>query len=87
VTDHHDIRDDLEPGAEEELIVLAERLHSARPVPRPAFRGDLGRRLAAQRRPRFAPGNIRALITTYALAGIVLLCLGTVSAAGVGPLG
>jgi hypothetical protein len=87
MTDPYDIRNDLEPGIDEDLVVLADRLRNARPLPRPAFRGDLGRHLAARSRPRFTAAGVRALIAANAFAGILLLCIGTVSAAGVGPLG
>ena len=87
MTEPYDIREDLEPGADPELIVLANRLSDARPVPRAAFRGDLGRHLAARSHGRLSPGRLRALIATYALSGLMLLCVGTISAAGVGPLG
>ncbi len=87
MSDPDDIRADLEPGVDESLVALASRLLASRPVPRAGFRGELGRRLAARRRPRLSHTRLRALIATYAAAGIVLLCLGSVSAAGVGPLG
>ncbi len=78
------IRDELGPEATDELILLAQRLHDARPVPAPAFRGRLGRQLAAQP-PRFAPARLRLLIATYAGSGLVLLVLGAVGASGHGP--
>jgi len=87
MSDPHDIRSDLEPGIDEDLILLADRLRDARPLPRPAFRGDLGRHLAARRRPRLGAGHLRTVIAAYGLAGTVVLCLAAISAAGVGPLG
>jgi hypothetical protein len=57
-------------------------------VPRPAFRGDLGRHLAARSsRRRLGGAQLRALIAANASAGLLLLAVGAVSAAGVGPLG
>jgi hypothetical protein len=82
-----DIRDDLEPGAPEELIRLAERLEHERPVPSAAFRGALRRRLLAAGTSRSRPARLRLLITGYASAGSALLLFGAASAAGLGPLG
>ncbi|MGO9899320.1 MAG: hypothetical protein ACLP0J_06440 [Solirubrobacteraceae bacterium] len=79
-----DFRDDLGPEATDDLMLLAQRLRDARPVPAPAFRGRLGRQLAA-RPPRFAPARLRMLIATYSASGIVLLALGAVGASGHGP--
>jgi hypothetical protein len=88
MTDPYDLRDDLEPGSGEDLVALGSRLRDARPVPRAAFRGDLGRHLAARSsRRRLGITQLRALIATYAMTGLVLLSVGAVSAAGVGPLG
>jgi hypothetical protein len=85
VTEPRNIRDDLEPGAAEDLVALAERLRDERPLPSPAFRGQLRRRLLA--RPRtHAPAGLWALIAGYAGAGTLLLLAGALSAAGLGPL-
>lgn len=82
-----DIRADLEAGAPEELISLAERLEHERPVPSAAFRGALRRRLLAGEASHPRPARLRLLISAYASAGCVLLVLGAASAAGMGPLG
>ncbi|MDQ3722341.1 MAG: hypothetical protein M3376_04580 [Actinomycetota bacterium] len=82
-----DIRADLEPGAPEELIRLAERLERERPVPSAGFRGALRRRLLAGQASHSRPARLRLLITGYASAGSTLLLIGAASAAGVGPLG
>lgn len=82
-----DIRDDLEPGAPEELIRMAERLDRERPVPAAAFRGALRRRLLAGGAPHARPARLRLLIAGYASAGSALLAIGAASAAGIGPLG
>jgi len=89
MSDARDIRDDLEPGAPEELIRLAERFEQARPVPSAAFRGDLRRRLLAGRLalPHPRPARLRLLIGGYAGAGSMLLLAGAASAGGLGPLG
>jgi hypothetical protein len=84
MNDSTDIRDDLGPEASDDLVLLARRLQNARPVPAPAFRGRLGRQLAA-RPPRFAPARLRLLIATYSTSGIALLVLGAVGASGHGP--
>ncbi len=80
------IRDDLEPGAPEELVRLADRLERARPVPAAAFRGDLRRRLLAGAVPRTRPARLRVLIGSYAGAGSLLMLIAGASAAGLGPL-
>jgi hypothetical protein len=87
MTTRRDIRDDLEPGAPEELIRLAERLEDERPVPTAAFRGELRRRLLDGEFTRSRPARLRLLIAGYASAGSALLLIGAASAAGAGPLG
>ncbi len=82
-----DIGADLEPGASDELIALAERLDRERPVPSAAFRGALRRRLVAGGASHARPARLRLLITGYAGAGSALLLLGAASVAGIGPLG
>ena len=70
--------DDLDPDLRE----LAMRLQRERPLPRPAFRGDLGRRLAG-RTPR--PRRLRLLVAGQLGAGSLLLvvaALGAVLEAG-----
>ena len=80
------IRSDLEPGTSDELVMLAVRLRDERPCPSPAFRGELGRRLRARGEPRLSVGRARALVAAYATSGTILLVIGSVSAAGLGPL-
>jgi hypothetical protein len=82
-----DIRADLEPGVSEEVVRLSERLERERPVPSAGFRGDLRRRLLGGQALHPRPARLRVLIAGYAAAGSLLLLLGAVSAAGVGPLG
>jgi len=85
MTDVPDIRSDLEPDAPIEIVRLAERLQRERPVPSAGFRGDLRRRLLGSAR-HTRPRRLYALITGYATAGSLLLLVGALSAAGVGPL-
>jgi hypothetical protein len=85
MSDVRDIREDLEPGESPEVVQLAERLLAARPVPRAAFRGDLGRRLRS-RSPRMR-ARLRLVIAGYAASGALLLMVGAIGAAGGGPLG
>ena len=80
-----DIRLDLEPGAPDELIRLAERLERERPVPSASFRGELRRRLVGGQHTR--PARLRLMIAGYAGSGSLLLLVGAASAAGIGPLG
>ena len=69
-----------------ELTPIAERLERERPLPGPAFRGDLRRRLLSQGAPRLRPARLRLQILAYGSSGLVLLAGGVLSAAGVGPL-
>ena len=87
MTDRRDIRHDLEPGTPEDIVLFAEHLLDARPLPSPGFRGELRRRLEARARHVHPPAFIRARIARFATAGTVLMLLGAVSAAGAGPLG
>jgi hypothetical protein len=82
-----DIRGDLEPDAPDELVRLAERLQRQRPVPAAGFRGELRRQLLAGAALQGRPRRLRALIAGFATAGSLLLLVGALSAAGVGPLG
>ncbi|MGI8903995.1 MAG: hypothetical protein ACR2IP_10135 [Solirubrobacteraceae bacterium] len=63
---------------------LAERLSAQRPVPAPAFRGALKRRLQA-RDPgyRTRPPRLRPMVSAYLGAGAALIALGALEAAGV----
>jgi hypothetical protein len=65
------------------LLETARLLERERPVPRPAFRGELARRLRA-RSP--SPQRLRVLIGAYAGAGLALLAVVAVGLAGTGPL-
>jgi hypothetical protein len=87
MTDDRDLRDGLEPDAQDDLVRLAERLRAGRPVPASAFRGRLRRDLLARRTRHPRPPRLRALITAYAGGGVALLVVGALSAAGAGPLG
>ena len=76
-----------ENGSERQLELLARRLQAERPVPRPAFRGELRRRLIGEleRRPAQV-GRVRLLITAYAGSGAALLAIAVIGLAGFGPL-
>ena len=87
MTERRDIRRDLDPGAPDELISLAERLERERPLPAPGFRGELRRRLVLGADARMRPARLRLLIAGYAGTGSLLLLAGAASVAGVGPLG
>lgn len=74
--------DDLDPDLHE----LAMRLERDRPLPRPAFRGDLGRRLTDRSR-RPAPRRLRLLVAGQLGAGALLLAVAALGAvANAGPL-
>jgi len=85
MSDRSDIRGDLEPGTPDELVALGEQLLHQRPVPRAAFRGDLGRHLASMP-TRWRPTRLRLMIAAYAGSGAAMLVLAAAGAAGAGPL-
>ena len=64
---HDEFETDVQP--------LADRLMD-RPVPASGFRGELRRRLLAQRGAGPRPARLRALIAGYAAAGATLLTVG-----------
>jgi hypothetical protein len=70
-----------------DLTEIAERLQHSRPVPAPAFRGDLRRRLLRHGAPASRPRRLWLRVTAYGLPGAALLLCGLASAAGAGPLG
>jgi hypothetical protein len=74
------------PGERAELKVVAHRLEVERPLPSPAFRGDLQRLLLRSRDFGLRPARLRLQIALYGCSGILLLLVGASSAAGVGPL-
>jgi hypothetical protein len=64
-----------------------DRLHAERPVPRPAFRGALGRRLQAMRASGVGrPRHLRALVAAYAGSGVLFLAIALAGVLGGGPL-
>ena len=65
---------------------LAQRLTAMRPVPAPAYRGALRRRLVALGPPAARPANLGRLTALHAGGGLVLLLIGALSVAGIGPL-
>jgi hypothetical protein len=67
----------------DELLETARLLERGRPVPRPTFRGQLGRQLRADPRNPF---RIRRLVAAYAGFGAALLMFVAIGLAGVGPL-
>ena len=73
----------LEPGERAELLEAARLLQEQRPVPRPAFRGQLARELQTRSR---SPYPVRRLIAAYAGSGFALLLVAVIGLAGAGPL-
>ena len=67
----------------EQLLETARLLEQQRPLPRPAFRGDLARQLRAN---STGPFRARGLIAAYAGSGMALLALVAIGLAGGGPL-
>jgi hypothetical protein len=65
---------------------LEARLERARPVPHPAFRGELRRSLLAREEDTARPPALRRLIAGYAASGALLLLVGAAGLAGLGPL-
>jgi hypothetical protein len=71
----------LTAGPEERFV--ADRLREERPVPRPTFRGALGRHLAS-RDPGYGPRpeRLRLIVGAYLATGAVLLALGALLGVG-----
>ncbi len=70
---------------EPDLRGLATRLERDRPLPGPAFRGDLGRRLASSVPQRPRPRRLRLLVAGQLGTGALLLgaaALGALAHAG-----
>jgi hypothetical protein len=66
---------------------IEERLRTERPLPHPAFRGALRRRLLSLERAGFSrPRQLRLLLAAYASTGVALLAVALVGVLGVGPL-
>jgi hypothetical protein len=64
-----------------------DRLYADRPVPRPAFRGALGRRLEAMHAAGVGrPRHLKTLVAVYAGSGFVLLAIALAGVLGGGPL-
>lgn len=82
---------DFEPGSSPEdqalLAEVADRLRRDRPVPRPAFRGDLRRQLLD--RGLGGPARIesrwRVLVAVYSGLGVLLLAVASIGLVGAGP--
>ena len=73
----------LDPPEREELWELVRLLEHERPVPRPAFRGQLARQLRAD---PGSPYRVRRLIAAYACSGAALLVVVGIGLVGAGPL-
>jgi hypothetical protein len=76
----------FEPDDRKELAALEARLEDERPLPRPAFRGELRRQLLAQEAAPLSARHLRLLIAAYAICGSVLLAVAALGTAGAGPL-
>jgi hypothetical protein len=76
MTDEHD------PALDQ----ITRRLEAERPVPHPAYRGELRRTLLARLEHRGRPVRVRRLIAAYAGSGLCLLAVAALGVAGAGPL-
>lgn len=80
--------DDFEPGLppdeRAELERLAARLVADRPIPAPAFRGELRRRIAAA--PPRRAAALRARAVAYLVTGTALLAVAALGVNDAGPL-
>jgi hypothetical protein len=72
------------PETAEGVPEIERLLESSRPLPSPAFRGALRRRLLATRPPP-VPLRVRRVIAAYAGSGAILLLVAAVGIAGGGP--
>jgi hypothetical protein len=85
---HDELGPDVDPQEAAALLAIGERLERERPLPRPAFRGDLQRALARdltarRRRPQY----LWRTVAGYVGSGLVLLLVAALGALGAGPLG
>ena len=80
------MNDELDPTRDPDLSALVARLERARPLPAPAFRGALRRRLEGGPTTTITPARLRRLIAAYSLSGALLLGAAGLSVVGVGPL-
>ena len=90
MTEPHDIDPlhdpEVEPGERPQLTKVDERLRAERPIPRPAFRGALGRGLLADLEPSGERlRRVRVLVAAYAGFGVCLIAIAAVGVAGAGP--
>ncbi len=72
----------------QDLVAIAEQLDRQRPVPSPAFRGELGRRLH-RKEPgmrSLSPVVLKRRIAALGGSGVGLLAIAALGTAGVGPL-
>jgi len=77
---------DVDPRERERLARVSDRLDAERPIPQPAFRGELRRMLLRELPPdRSRPRHVRALITAYAGSGLCLLAIAAIGVGGAGP--
>jgi hypothetical protein len=87
MNDRHDLEPDLTTEERAALTEMAARLDRDRPLPRPAFRGDLRRSLLGGARST-APAGVnrwRVLVATYSGLGALLLAVAAIGLGGVGP--
>jgi hypothetical protein len=77
----------IHPDQRRVLYRVAERLERERPLPNPAFKGELRRKLAelglAPR--RWQPERLRLQVAAYLAAGLALLALAAIGLSGIGP--
>jgi hypothetical protein len=81
----------LEAAEREGLLETARLLEQERPVPRPAFRGALAKRLRPRSTSRgglrfSSRQRLRLLIGAYAGSGLALLAVVAAGLGGIGPL-
>jgi hypothetical protein len=86
--DRHDDSLEAIDAAEERTVA---RLYAERPVPAPAFRGELRRRLVSGSntgaRTWFGDFSARALVASYLGAGLIMLAVAAAGLVGAGPFG
>jgi hypothetical protein len=90
MTDPHELDPILPPEQRDDLVRLAERLESDRPLPGPTFRGNLRRRLFGtssqpRSRPSAATARFRLWVAGYTAAGTLCLAVAAIGLVGVGP--
>lgn len=80
-----ELRPYVDSADQEAFDHIGQRLTDERPIPHPAFRGELQARLQNARRP-WRPERLRLAVLSYACSGFLLIGVAALGLTGAGPL-